>query len=176
MTAPTTPEHGLTPGVLGVTASQEDIDRTVEAIRSYCGWHVWPQRTEALIVDGEGGVVSMLPTLRVTDIDKVTENSAEVSADSYEWSASGDLKRVDGCWTTRWRGIEVELTHGYAVCPFSALVASVAREIADAAKTGGGKLTKVGPFEFGDSGGGSASQAILSYRGTLDLYRLPALP
>ena len=36
MTAPTTPEHGLTPGVLGVTASQDDIDRTVAAL-----WRGW---------------------------------------------------------------------------------------------------------------------------------------
>ena len=175
MTAPTTPEHGLTPGVLGVTASQDDIDRTVEAIRNYCGWHVWPERQETLTVDGEGGVVLTLPTLRVVEVDKVTENGTEADVDAYEWSASGDLKRVGGCWTTRWRGIAVELSHGYAVCPFSALVASVAREIADAAKVGG-PITKVGPFEFGDGGGGSASQAILTYRGTLDLYRLPALP
>lgn len=175
MTAPTTPEHGLTPSTLGVVATQDDIDRTVEAIRNYCGWHVWPVREETLVVDGEGGAVLTLPTLRVADVDQVTENNTALEVDDYEWSASGDLKRVGGCWTTRWRGVGVELTHGYDVCPFSALVASVAREISDAAKVGG-PITKVGPFEFGDNSSASAAQAILTYRGTLDLYRLPALP
>lgn len=175
MTAPTTPEHGLTPGVLGVVASQNDIDRTVEAIRGYCGWHVWPVREETLVVDGEGGAVLALPTLRVTDVDQVTENGAEVDTEAFEWSTSGDLRRLDRCWTSRWRGVEVELSHGYTACPFSALVGAVAREIADAAKVGG-PITKVGPFEFGDNSGASAAQAILTYRGTLDLYRLPALP
>ncbi len=172
MTTPTPPDHGLTPAELGVTASQANLDATVEAIRAYCGWHVWPVADHTLVVDGEGGHILTLPTLRVVDVDTVTETTA-LDPDTYEWSASGDVKRIDGCWTTKWRGIEVELTHGYEQCPFTALVAQVAGEIADAADIGG--MTKVGPFEWGGGSAGSAAQAILAYRGTLDLYRLPAL-
>lgn len=163
MTEPTTPEHGLTPEVLGVDATQEEIDAAVAVIRDYCGWHVWPPRTEELTVDGEGGYMLTLPTLKLSDVTKVTENEIDLGADSYEWSASGDLKKVLGCWTTRWRGVKVALTHGNGACPFPAVVAGVA--------SGASELEVIGPFQFG-----AASSEILSYRNTLDLHRLPALP
>ena len=173
MTAPTTPEHGLTPEVLGVSTGQDVIDRVVDAIRGYCGWHIWPAREDDLTVDGEGGRVLTLPTLWVSDVESVVENDVALAIDDYEWSASGDLKRVGRCWTTRWRGVQVALTHGYGECPFASLIGAVAGEVDGEAD--GGPMKKIGPFEWGATAG-AGSQAILPYRGTLDLYRLPALP
>lgn len=172
MTGPLTPDHGFTPGSLEVTASQGNIDATVSAIRAYCGWHVWPVRVESIVVDGDGGSVLTLPTLHVTDVESIEENGAVLDAGSFEWSASGDVQRFDRSWSTRFRGYRVAVTHGYDVCPFTALVGSVAAEVANA---GNGQITQVGPFQF-SYGSSSAAQAILPYRGTLDLYRLPALP
>ena len=172
MTGPMMPDHGLTPGGLEVTASQGNIDATVSAIRAYCGWHVWPVRVEMLVVDGDGGSVLTLPTLHVTDVESIEENGIALASGLFEWSASGGVQRVDRGWSTRFRGYRVAVTHGYVACPFTALVGSVAAEVANA---GNGQITQVGPFQF-SYGSSSAAQAILPYRGTLDLYRLPALP
>ena len=161
----TSPDHGLTPASLGVGVSQGQIDQAVGLVRASCGWHVWPVVTETLIVDGVGGVVLTLPTLKVRDVALVVESGVEVDADGYEWSASGDVKRVCGCWTTRWRGIEVTLTHGFETCPLLSVVAGIA--------SSGTAPEVVGPFSFG---GSDAASSVMPYRDALSLYRIPVLP
>ncbi len=161
----TSPDHGLTPASLGVGVSQGQIDQAVGLVRAFCGWHVWPVVTETLIVDGVGGVVLTLPTLKVTDVALVVESGVEVDADGYEWSASGDVQRVGGCWTTRWRGIEVTLTHGFETCPLLSVVAGIA--------SSGTAPEVVGPFSFG---GSDAASSVMPYRDALSLYRIPVLP
>ena len=161
----TSPDHGLTPASLGVGVSQGQIDQAVGLVRAFCGWHVWPVVTETLIADGVGGVVLTLPTLKVTDVALVVESGVEVDADGYEWSASGAVKRVGGCWTTRWRGIEVTLTHGFETCPLLSVVAGIA--------SSGTAPEVVGPFSFG---GSDAASSVMPYRDALSLYRIPVLP
>ncbi len=172
----TSPDHGLTPASLGVGVSQGQIDQAVGLVRAFCGWHVWPVVTETLIVDGVGGVVLTLPTLKVTDVALVVESGVVLvdlnrhlsvvdDADGYEWSASGDVKRVGGCWTTRWRGIEVTLTHGFETCPLLSVVAGIA--------SSGTAPEVVGPFSFG---GSDAASSVMPYRDALSLYRIPVLP
>jgi len=139
VTAPT-PDHGLTPALVselsgGSIASNTPglvsaIDAAVDAIRAYCGWHVWPQRRDLLILDGEGGRELSMPTLHVVAVHEVTDCDRVLDDTEFEWSRVGDIKRVDRSWSTRWRGITVELDHGYSDLPddLSDVVADVLRD------------------------------------------------
>ena len=165
MTTPTTPDHGLDADLLGIYVEQVRIDQAVDAIRAFCGWHVWPAHREVLTIDGEGGRVLSLPSLRLLDVEEVVENGDVIDNELYEWSGTGDIKRLDRCWTSRWRGIEVTVNHGYAECPFAGVVGGIA--------SSGTSPEVIGPFQFT---GGDASAAIMPYRDTLSLYRIPVVP
>lgn len=178
MTSPV-PEHGVTPDAIaasGVVPAdfpglEEAIESAVDAIRTYCGWHVWPSRTETLTVDGEGGRVLTLPTLHVDDIDEIREQETVVDPERYEWSRSGDVRRRGGCWTTRWRGLHVDLTHGYPSCP-PALAALLADTVAEAVTNPVGAPSVIGPFQWGGQQPAS-SRWLSDQRTILDHYRLP---
>ncbi|WP_336819843.1 hypothetical protein [Gordonia sp. MMO-8] len=178
MTSPA-PEHGITPADIASAGAvpadlpglQEAIDTAVDAIRTYCGWHVWPQRTETITIDGEGGRVLTLETLKMTDVAEIREHGNVLSAEAYEWSAGGDIKRVVGCWTHRWRGIEIDLTHGHAVVP-DALRGLIVDTVADAVSNPVGAPTAIGPFQWGAQVPAS-SRWLSEQRAILDRYRLP---
>ena len=161
----TTADHGLDADLLGIDVEQIRIDQAVEAVRAFCGWHVWPSVSETLVVESEGGRVLSLPTLKLIDLVSVSENGETLDESLYEWSTTGDVKRLDRCWSTRWRGISASVTHGFDECPFGGVVAGIAAS--------GSSPEVVGPFQFT---GGDGSTAIMPYRDALSLYRLPVIP
>ena len=179
MTSPAAPEHGITPadiasaGVVPADLPGLDaaIDAAVDAIRTYCGWHVWPERDETITLDGEGGSVLTLPTMHLADLAEIREHGAVVDASAYEWSRTGDVKRVAGRWTRRWRGLEVDLVHGYASVP-AALRMLVVDSVADAVSSPAGAPTAIGPFQWGTQMPAS-SRWLSEQRTILDRYRLP---
>ncbi|NKT99818.1 hypothetical protein GS917_18750 [Rhodococcus hoagii] len=152
MTAPPEPEI-VTPEELAAFQSEEGIDElslaaAISEVRGYCGWHIAPQRTETLILDGPGLSVLLLPTMQVDDVAAVVENGTALSVgDAVEWSAKGMLRRRSG-WTDRWRSISVTLTHGYAKAPAELkrlILATAASQVDEGAAA---VAEKVGPFEF----------------------------
>lgn len=181
MTTELVPDTPVTP---------EDYLLTAEAlVRSYCGWHIAPERDETLTLDGPGGLTLVLPSLHVVDITSITQDGEELDP-PYDWSASGyvfatgawSLDISWGCagWTRTPRGIVVELTHGYAEVP--AQVTAAVRSLAGRLTTGSVGLTSLtrGPFSesYGSTGsGGSANDVIGSVEAAaLDPYRLPYRP
>lgn len=100
-------------------------DSACEAVRDYCGWHIAPSVTEEVTVDGSGGSIQILPTLRLTGITTITNDGHVVV--QPEWSRDGIVR---GCWTGKFRGVVATITHGYDACP--AEVFSVIREMIDA--------------------------------------------
>ncbi|TDT31104.1 hypothetical protein [Naumannella halotolerans] len=89
------------------------VDPSVEAaIRAYCGWHIAPEITETIVLDGSGNSVLSLPTLRVVSVGEVVNDGREVL--NPEWSSAGFIR---GCWTNKLRGVSVTFTHGYSECP-----------------------------------------------------------
>lgn len=85
----------------------------VARIRRYCGWHVTPTTTEALTLDGPGGRLLVLPTLRILDVSDVVNDGAVVDPSDYRRSArAGALELVTGCWTRNLSGVSLSLTHG----------------------------------------------------------------
>lgn len=94
------------------------FDSTLAAVRRYCGWHVFPERIETVLLDGSGESRMQLPSLHVSDVESVRQ----VQGDSWEpvdvsWSTVGLLRVRCGRFTDEYRGVEVTLTHGFADCP-----------------------------------------------------------
>ena len=86
------------------------------AIRRRCGWHIGPEVTEVLTVDGSGGEYLQLPTMHLVDVVSVAERGRDdVPGDLVEWSATGTLRAPYGRWTDRFRGIRANVKHGYPI-------------------------------------------------------------
>lgn len=114
MTALVAPE-ALT-GFPGAPFPPKVVDAAGAQVRDQCGWHIAPQITETLTVEGDGAATLLLPSLRViavTEVRDVTGADPKI-LDGWRPSPSGVLYRQ-----TRWPvgPIEVDLTHGYDACP-----------------------------------------------------------
>lgn len=87
------------------------------AVRGYCGWHIAPSLTETVTLDGPGGDVLTLPTMHLTDLAAVTEAGTVLDVATVEWSELGSVRKESGCWTERYRGVVVTMTHGHDAAP-----------------------------------------------------------
>lgn len=139
-------------------------------VRRWCGWHVTPERDDALVIDGPGSQVLRLPTLRLVALTEVTEDGTAVDVAGLEWSRLGLVRKTSGrFWTPRMGGVAVTMTHGFdGAEDFESAVLSVA----DRRSQGpAGIVTEIGPFRFGD--GRSADAAFTSAElSILEQYRL----
>ena len=160
--------------VTGDALKETRLDGVIAAIRGYCGWHIAPAYDATFVVDGPGGRVLSLPTLRLNSVVSVTENGTELDADAFEWSHDGTLRRSCN-WTERYRGIVVVANSGFDKIPADLLAVVIdAFAQAKAIPLNEPPPEKMGPFEFGGSAGGvvfNASQQII-----LDRYRIPLAP
>lgn len=138
------------------------------AIRSYCGWHVAPVETETLVLDGHGGTILDLPTLRLVSLEEVRVQGAVVA--DPEWSSDGTVR---GLWPDRWRSIEVTMRHGFdAPADLLGIVVDAAARAVNSEL--GGQAETFGPFSFTASEG---STSLFDHElAVLDRYRLPSLP
>lgn len=133
------------------------LDGVIADIRAFCGWHIAPSITETLTLDGPGRRTLLLPSLYVSSVAAVTEDGTEVAPENYDWSEKGMVRRRNGLWSERWRGITVTLSHGYAEAP-AGVLGVILDVVADALAVPLGTVPeKMGPFEFG--GGGTAFKA-----------------
>ena len=144
-----------------------------EAVRSRCGWHIAPSVTETVTVDGSGGSVQFLPTLHLTALASITNAGSTVS--DPEWSESGMVRGA--CWTSKFRGVVADITHGYDECPPEVL--AVVRNLAESgAVMAGARQITSGPHsvtltEAAQAGASAMSPAHLA---VLDRYRIPIRP
>lgn len=102
---------------VGDPRSEPLLEGASAGIRRYCGWHISPSKTETLTLDGSGGRLIQLPTLHVTAVVSVKEDGEVLDPDCYEWSATGELRRLHRWWSNRYRSLEVQFTHGYNEVP-----------------------------------------------------------
>jgi hypothetical protein len=91
----------------------------VADVRGVCGWHIAPEVTETLTVDGPNSSVLILPTLRLVDVVSVLNDGTAVV--DPEWSTSGMVRTY--CWTWKYRGVVAEITHGFEEWPEDLLAA-----------------------------------------------------
>lgn len=146
------------------------------AVRSYCGWHIAPSTSETVVVDGSGGYTQQLPTLHLTAVSAVTEVDADgvpqtIDLVDVQWSQVGYLWRPS-VWTSRLRGISVEITHGHDVVPagVQAVVLDLAEHLANT--RGGTTNDQAGPF----SAQYAQQQMTPLHTMVLDAYRIPGAP
>jgi hypothetical protein len=102
-------------------------EAVVAEVRAFCGWHIAPEVTETITLDGPGSHLLVLPTLRLVDLVSITNDGAAVT--DPEWSASGMVRAY--CWTRKFRGVVAEITHGYEEWPTDLL--AVMTEMASSA-------------------------------------------
>lgn len=164
-----------TQGRLGATDPEtaKVLARALAEVQRWCGWHVAPAAADVVVVlDGPGGPLLRLPTLRLVGLAEVTEGGVELDVAELEWSANGLVRKASGAWwSSRFGAITVKMTHGFATADdFEAAVLSVAdrRSLAQAAT--GGAPTAVGPFRWGEAPTSSAFTA--AELSILELYRL----
>jgi hypothetical protein len=84
------------------------------AARNYCGWHVTPVEDTTVTVDGPGGPLLSLPTLRLVEVTAISEDGNTLDTDDLVVSPLGLLrKRSRGSWSRNYGAIEVTMSHGY---------------------------------------------------------------
>lgn len=135
------------------------------AVRAYCGWHVAPSHTETVTVDGSGSSVQMLPTLHLTELKSITNDGRPVT--DPEWSSAG---MVRGSWTSKFRGVEAEMVHGFETCPAEVL-GVVKGMIAAASLQGVSQVTNGSHSVQYDVSSMTSNQLAI-----LDAYRIPLRP
>lgn len=158
------------------------VRRILSWMRRYCGWHVIGEVTETLTVDGTGARTVHLPTLRVVDVESVTEvtwsgsqlvDTARTSPADFTWSVHGVLEKRAGCWTPERRGIRSTVTHGFAEAD-ELLGVVVAAAVRHSTAPDGNALSRVGEIGYQPTGAGRAggSAFLQPEYAVLDLYRL----
>jgi hypothetical protein len=138
------------------------IGAATAEVRSYCGWHIAPEVTETVKVDGSG-VALLLPTLHLTDVTSITRDGVDVPLADVRWKPNGIVTGY-----TFSGEYDVTFTHGYDSTP-----EDVARVVAALASEGMDGLRRLkswtkGPF--------SESYDEDSAQSVLDRYRLPSRP
>ncbi|QBI97252.1 head-tail adaptor [Mycobacterium phage Kevin1] len=96
-------------------ADQTDIDAARAAVRAWCGWHVTPVNTDqALTLDGPGGPVLFIPTLRLLDLAEVIEDGVSLDVSTLRTTSDGRVRKRDGSWwIDAYGSIAVKVTHGF---------------------------------------------------------------
>ena len=168
-------------GTNGLIAATDDrvmplLEGASAAVRRYCGWHVAPVVTETVTMDGDGGSVLMLPSLRVVSVVSVSVEGRVLDEDEYDWYEKGMVELRGGRWSRRFRSIVVEMEHGFDAAPDVAQV--VQQVVANAISSAlGATREQAGQVSISWSltapnvaGGISLLDRDLS---TLDMYRLP---
>ncbi|WP_461371825.1 hypothetical protein [Candidatus Darwinibacter acetoxidans] len=150
-----------------------------EAVRRYCRWHVTPVVEETVVLDGTGGKVLQLPSMRVWDVSEVKIGGTVVPPDQYAWSAAGLLELHGGLGGWRefprvFRVVEVTFTHGYHQAPDLVAVAAQIGRFALASPMG---RTREQAGQIAVTWG--ASQGLAWTEGNLAImapYRLQVMP
>lgn len=170
-------------GPTGKTAKR--LAAALASARGYCGWRVSPVEEETITLDGPGGQLLSVKTLKVVGMPTVTEDGRTIEA---RWSAKAPgcaRKASGGCWSGEFGAIEVTITHGFteeqaadwrdAIC--SMVEEMTLRDKVDAATGRSARdLTakKVDDVELTwASLRSSADRAVYGVQATLDRYRIP---
>lgn len=118
------------------------LDAASNAIRRYCGWHIFPKLDFDLTMDGPGGRVLQLPSKYLTDVAGITESGLVLDPAAYRWSQLGEVERTtayweNGHWASLWAWgfglLLVSFTSGYDEAPpelTTAVLGMVSRALA----------------------------------------------
>lgn len=85
-------------------------------IRREAGWHIAPRVTDhVLTLDGPGGVILSLPTMKVHQVHSIVQEGVVVDVTKVDVSRETGLMEIrDGnAWTRRYGQLIVTLDHGF---------------------------------------------------------------
>lgn len=161
-----------------LTATEDErLDQAEALVRSFCGWHVAPPRTETLEIRGRGRALLALPSLHVTAVTSITDDGTLLTDDEdYVWSEAGVITHQSAFGSEL---VEIVFTHGYVTPPgeVTAIVQAVAQRAID--NPGSKPRVQDGPFAdtFSQSGFNQAPALVLldSEKETLRRYRIPSV-
>lgn len=140
------------------------IAAATQQVRSYCGWHIAPEVTSTVMVEGSGAAL-LLPTLHLTGITSISRDGATVDVADLKWKPNGIVTGRHFCGD-----YEVTFTHGYATTPDD-IGRLIAATVVDGTE-GLRRLASLSRGPFSESYVDSTD----SDRATLDLYRLGVRP
>lgn len=145
------------------------VEQAQATIRAYCGWHVAPNITETITLDGTGNRHLWLPSLFVTDVTAIVDEGTTLTTEDYDWSESGYLERRSGYWSIRPRQIQVTLKHGLEDIPADVVGVAVGLAARAAVSPAGVRREAAGAvsleYELG--------RLLQDERSILDRYKLP---
>ncbi|MFT8180658.1 hypothetical protein ACLXNF_24045, partial [Mycobacteroides chelonae] len=142
-------------------------------VRQFCGWHVTPVKTgHEVELDGPGGRLLALPTLKLIALTQVTEDGHPVDVSSLYVSKRGLVrKKGGGFWSPHYGAITVTMDHGIDDADaFNAAVLSFIDRMSKA-PTGGDPIA-VGPFRWAEQKTVSRTAFSAAELSILEQYRL----
>ncbi|SIN10111.1 MULTISPECIES: hypothetical protein [Mycobacteroides] len=164
-----------------LVADDSETERNLAAglavVQRWCGWHVAPVKEEHEVeLDGPGGSLLRLPTLRVVELISVVEDGVTLNLGSLEWSKTGLVRKKSGApWSSKLGAITVTMDHGFAeAADFESAVLSYVDRTSQAPT--GGKPIAVGPFRWAEEKTVAGSAFSMAELSILDLYRLEPQP
>ena len=109
----------IDPGAIAGFPS-EAVERAAAEVRDEAGWHIAPVITETLTLNGRGGRILLVPSLRIVEVlavRDVTDPASPRVLDGWRVDKSAGLLHRDAGWPQGVASVEVELRHGFAACP-----------------------------------------------------------
>src|SRR5690606_34189170 len=124
------------------------LARGYAAARRFCGWHVTPEREDVLTLDGPGGRLLRLPTLKLTTLTSIVDDDQVYLEEDLRVSGTGMVTKRDGTlWSDKLGAIQVTMSHGFDAAPdFDAAVLSYIDRSSLAPS--GGRARVIGPFQY----------------------------
>ncbi len=144
-------------------------------VRQFCGWHVTPVKEDHVLeLDGPGGRLLALPTLKLIALTAVTEDGAAVDISALYVSKRGLVrKKSGGFWSPHYGAITVTMDHGIDdddAAAFNAAVLSVVDRLSQVPT--GGQPIAVGPFRWAEDKHVAGSEFSARELSILEQYRL----
>ncbi|SRX93565.1 hypothetical protein MSP7336_01804 [Mycobacterium shimoidei] len=99
--------------VAGNPETERILDAALDAARRFCGWHVTPVITDEVTLDGPGGHVLSLPTMRLVELTELSEDGTALNVDDLAVSPRGLVQKRCGRWSHNYGSITAKMKHGY---------------------------------------------------------------
>lgn len=97
---------------------QQALNGALKQVQSFCGWHIAPSQSDTANVWSTDGCALVLPTMYLTAVASVTQNSTVVAATNYLFESYGVIRTLatGTPFLTAYRAT-VAFTHGYTALP-----------------------------------------------------------
>lgn len=156
--------------------TQRQLDAALLAAQRYCGWHVSPVLSDAVVtLDGTSDYLVVLPTLMMTELVSVSEDGIAIDLADLHWSQRGLIAKRSGVrWSGLFSSIVVTMSHGFADAPDfeGAILGSIERGAFSSERT----VRAIGPFQYNDDASIATGLFTESERAVLDRYALEKRP